>query len=282
MPIPRHMRYVQGDLEPEEQQRMIKEATEKLKSDNDEDMCMAAESLYHMTSFTSGVSIDNHNAMTDYDKAVFLGKESSSTGENEAEQNGPVHVDGRRYMMGDGFMLMEDSTEEGAKADKHARRVAVMHSRSCIDNRVVIGKVEGIFEDLVNVMRRGSAQARFEACRAASQVISLTQNARGVCDTFKIAFRNNENKVALANVPGVLEAIREVLQQAYEDKDQKCITQACRVLGGIVSGNRQLHEAIAKDEKLIGMLRSFLEQGDEEASGQAGKVLNCVSAHIPL
>ena len=34
-------------------------------------------------------------------------------GENVAEQSGPVHVDGRRYMMGDGFMLMEDSIEVG-------------------------------------------------------------------------------------------------------------------------------------------------------------------------
>eukprot|EP00960_Hanusia_phi_P074607 768273-Hanusia_phi.AAC.7 len=42
-------------------------------------MCLGAESLYHMTSFTSGVSIDDHNAMTDYDKAVFLGKESTGT-----------------------------------------------------------------------------------------------------------------------------------------------------------------------------------------------------------
>ena len=139
-------------------------------SDDASEVAMAAEQLYKMTSFSSAVAIDRPEAMTDYDRAVFgagAGAAVPPSGAGgptapaphaggTAEVPGPAftpgeaHLDGHRYLMGDGFMLNE---EEGPNGSVRTRRVAVMHSRSCLDNRAIIGKLPGVFEALVKAIR---------------------------------------------------------------------------------------------------------------------------------
>ena len=73
-----------------------------------------------MTSFSSAVAIDTPEAMTDYDLAVF-GTGAGSAPDQVSTAAPPVangastgdftpgeaHLDGHRYLMGDGFMMDE-------------------------------------------------------------------------------------------------------------------------------------------------------------------------------
>lgn len=127
-------------------------------------MATAAAELFRMTSFSSAVAIDTPEALTDYDRAVFGAGAGGGAGgaasapppsTNNADPSfasGEAHVDGRRYLMGDGFMLDEDFADGSVRT----RRVAVMHSRNCLDNRSIIGKVPGVFEALVIAIRSAS------------------------------------------------------------------------------------------------------------------------------
>ena len=137
------------------------------RSDNAAEVSRAAEELYKMTSFSSAVAIDRPEALTDYDRAVFGNGLGASSGGHEASASGAAmqkngasaegqsfspgeaHLDGHRYLMGDGFMLNED---EGPNGSVRTRRVAVMHSRNCLDNRAIIGKLPGVFEALVKAI----------------------------------------------------------------------------------------------------------------------------------
>lgn len=137
-----------------------------LRSADAAEVAAAAAELYKMTSFSSAVAIDRPEAMTDYDRAVF----GSGAGPGAADAGGcgaadfkpgEAHLDGHRYLMGDGFMLNE---EEGKDGSVRTRRVAVMHSRNCLDNRSIIGKVPGVFEALLVAIRWQAVCAR---CRRA-------------------------------------------------------------------------------------------------------------------
>ena len=117
-----------------------------------------------MTSFSSAVAIDRPEALTDYDRAVFGAGAGAGDGAAAPPsapatcsagtdfKPGEAHLDGHRYLMGDGFMLNE---EEGTDGSVRTRRVAVMHSRNCLDNRSIIGKLPGVFEALVVAIRSG-------------------------------------------------------------------------------------------------------------------------------
>lgn len=163
MPAPRQMQYGGPQLDADAQRESALQLVDKLSSDDAAEVAMAAAELYKMTSFNSAVAIDRPEALTDYDRAVFGngaggGQEVSASGapshqgagaENPSFAPGEAHLDGHRYLMGDGFMLNED---EGPNGSVRTRRVAVMHSRNCLDNRAIIGKLPGVFEALVKAI----------------------------------------------------------------------------------------------------------------------------------
>jgi len=249
-------------------------------SDNTAEAAKAAEELFKLTSFSSAVAIDTPEAMTDYDRAVFgasactppaesaaasqlLSNETGNVKEaaEETFKPGEMHLDGHRYLMGDGFMLNENEGDGSVRT----RRVAVMHSRNCLDNRSIIGKVPGVFEALITAIRSNSAESRYQACRATSQII----------------FRNSDNKRVLGNMPDALEAISNVVMLATQEKDKRTLAQACRLLGGLVAGDENNSRSAAQDATLVANLRTCLLDGEDEVSGQAGKVLNAIAHLIP-
>lgn len=150
-------------------------------SEDASEVAASAEELFRMTSFKSAVAIDTPDAMTDYDRSVFgagAGAGDAVTppaGNSTADvsfSTGDAHVDGRRYLMGDGFMLDEDFADGSVRT----RRVAVMHSRSCLDNRTIIGNVPGVFEALVTAIRSaislcGRQRGRGRKRRAESKLL---------------------------------------------------------------------------------------------------------------
>ena len=90
-----------------------------------------AEGLDKMTCFSSSVVIDAPEAMTDYDRAVFESaaggggggggaKSVAASGGSDAAgfKLGETHLDGRRYLMGDGFMVNEKEDAEGTNSQK--------------------------------------------------------------------------------------------------------------------------------------------------------------------
>ena len=247
-------------------------------SDNTTEAAKAAEELFKLTSFSSAVAIDTPEAMTDYDRAVFGASAcnaesaaasqllSNDTGNvkgatEETFKPGEMHLDGHRYLMGDGFMLNEKEGDGSVRT----RRVAVMHSRNCLDNRSIIGKVPGVFEALITAIRSNSAESRYQACRATSQII----------------FRNSDNKRVLGTMPDALEAISNVVMLATQEKDKRTLAQACRLLGGLVAGDENNSRTAAQDATLVANLRTCLLDGEDEVSGQAGKVLNAIAHLIP-
>jgi len=264
------MRFGGAELDATEQAQVASTLVEKLRSEDASEVAASAEELFRMTSFKSAVAIDTPEAMTDYDRSVFgagAGAGDAVTppaGNSTADvsfSTGDAHVDGRRYLMGDGFMLDEDFADGSVRT----RRVAVMHSRSCLDNRTIIGNVPGVFEALVTAIRSHSAESRYQACRAASQII----------------FRNKDNKTALGNTPDAMAAIGHVVMLATQDMDKRTLAQACRVLGVLVAGDEKNSMMAAQDAPLVANLRACLLDGEDEVSGQAGKVLNSISYLIP-
>lgn len=272
MPNPRQLRFAAGNLDLDEQTRIAQSLVAQLRNSEDPGaVAAAAEELYKMTSMATAVAIDIPEAMTDYDRAVFgAGDGSAATGSTTAgglrpDSNGlrpgEEHIDGHCYLMGDGFM-MDESQNDGSV---RTRRVPVMHSRNCIDNRSIIGKVPGVFEALVHAMRSSHGSSRYQACRAASQIV----------------FRNADNKRAFGGTPGALGAISHVCILAAEQHDKRTLAQACRVLGVLVSGDVNNSTMAAQDEGLVNVLRACLTDSQDEVSGQAGKVLNGISYLIP-
>eukprot|EP00802_Teleaulax_amphioxeia_P013410 Tamp_13461.p1 GENE.Tamp_13461~~Tamp_13461.p1 ORF type:complete len:269 (+),score=63.52 Tamp_13461:2-808(+) len=261
------MRYGGEELDAGRQAEAAQALVETLRSADAAEVAAAAAELYKMTSFSSAVAIDRPEAMTDYDRAVF----GSGAGPGAADAGGcgaadfkpgEAHLDGHRYLMGDGFMLNE---EEGKDGSVRTRRVAVMHSRNCLDNRSIIGKVPGVFEALLVAIRSKSAETRYQACRAASQVV----------------FRNSDNKRALGGLPDAMPAMSEVVNLATQEGDKRTLAQACRLLGVLVAGDEKNCGMAAQDANLVANLRACLLDGQDEVSGQAGKVLNSISYLIP-
>jgi hypothetical protein len=95
------------------------------------EVAAGAEGLYKMTCFSSSVVIDAPEAMTDYDRAVFesaagggggggSAKSVAASGGSDAAgfKLGETHLDGRRYLMGDGFMVNEKEDAEGTNSQK--------------------------------------------------------------------------------------------------------------------------------------------------------------------
>jgi hypothetical protein len=83
------------------------------------EVAAGAEGLYKMTCFSSSVVIDAPEAMTDYDRAVFESGEGGSDGSDAADfKLGETHLDGHRYLMGDGFMVNEKEDADGTYSQK--------------------------------------------------------------------------------------------------------------------------------------------------------------------
>ena len=232
--------------------REVEEIVRDLRSGSNVQAARAAEELYLLTSFASAVSIDDKSALTTYDAKVFgtlaEGAENASDAAsvsvegslqvpmNPEEVGGDVHVDGKRYLMGDGFMLMEDTPDGSKDSDgARARRVAVSHSRCCIENRVLIGRAQGVFEGLFHVLEQGSSDGQLQASRALSQ----------------IAFRNAENKRAFGAIPGALRALGGVVQRALAAGEKRPLAEACRALGVLVAGDADNQEQAGMDKELV-------------------------------
>eukprot|EP00292_Cryptomonas_paramecium_P008744 CAMPEP_0113662382 /NCGR_PEP_ID=MMETSP0038_2-20120614/537_1 /TAXON_ID=2898 /ORGANISM="Cryptomonas paramecium" /LENGTH=283 /DNA_ID=CAMNT_0000577255 /DNA_START=65 /DNA_END=916 /DNA_ORIENTATION=- /assembly_acc=CAM_ASM_000170 len=250
----------------------------------------AAETLYVLTSLPSAVKIDCKSAYTEYDKMVFGACTDFPEG-SEARQE-TDWIDGRKYKMGDGFMMMEDVVAEDPEgqpdqcadpravskcSDKdeigHAgpvrvRRVAVHHSKDCIEYRSRIGQVAETFPGLVRLLGCGDASVRLSACRAMSQ----------------ICFRHQTNKTATAACPGFWLALSATLEEAEARRDHRLLTEACRLLGGLASGHPDNQGMVAGDERLMEVLRRLWQAGGAggEASGQIGKALNAVAHLVDL
>lgn len=237
----------------------VESLVQQLHSSDVSEAAKAAEAIYMMTSFASAVCIDDRSAMTSYDLSVF-GGDPAPPPEGGDDGLGDVHVDGKRYGMGDGFMLSCDEGEDGAAKGKDWRRVAVSHSRSCIDNRVLIGETGGVFEGLVKVLSTGTTEGALQASRALSQM----------------AFRNANNKRAFGETPGAMRALGGVVQRAFVAHEKRALAEACRAMGVLVAGDPANQEQVGTDSELVAALRRALERGDEESSGQAGRILNSV------
>jgi len=253
MPVPRQMRWKEGDGPVKVGgNREVEEIVRDLRSGSNVQAARAAEELYMLTSFASAVSIDDKSALTTYDAKVFgtsaEGAENASDAAsvsvegslqvpmNPEEVGGDVHVDGKRYLMGDGFMLMENTPDGSKDSDgARARRVAVSHSRCCIENRVLIGRAQGVFEGLVHVLEQGSSDGQLQASRALSQ----------------IAFRNAENKRAYGAIPGALRALGGVVQRALAAGEKRPLAEACRALGVLVAGDADNQEQAGMDKELV-------------------------------
>ena len=111
----------------------VESLVQLLQSADVSEAARAAEAIYKMTSFASAVCIDDRSAMTSYDLSVFGGEPAEAPPPEGGDAPPPdggddglgdVHVDGKRYGMGDGFMLSCDEGEGAAKG-KAWRRVAV-------------------------------------------------------------------------------------------------------------------------------------------------------------
>ena len=110
----------------------VESLVHQLQSGDVSEAAKAAEAIYKMTSFASAVCIDDRSAMTSYDLSVFGGEPAEAPpAEGGDDGLGDVHVDGKRYGMGDGFMLSCDETEGAAKG-KAWRRVAVRPEPSAL------------------------------------------------------------------------------------------------------------------------------------------------------
>ena len=90
------------------------------------EVAAGAEGLYKMTCFSSSVVIDAPEAMTEYDRAVFEAGEGAgansvaASGSSDAAdfKLGETHLDGHRYLMGDGFMVNEKEDANGTNSQK--------------------------------------------------------------------------------------------------------------------------------------------------------------------
>lgn len=102
------------------------DGTVAARSSDAAEVAEGAEGLYKMTCFSSSVVIDAPEAMTDYDRAVFESDEGAGAqgvagteGSDAADfKLGETHLDGHRYLMGDGFMVNEKEDADGTCSQK--------------------------------------------------------------------------------------------------------------------------------------------------------------------
>ena len=81
-------------------------------------------------------------------------------------------------------------TQEHQDGSVRTRRVAVMHSRTCIDNRSIIGKVPGVFEALIQAI--GSVSMKQSALAAHGYPLEMQVSASPVFPAHQISHRQRD------------------------------------------------------------------------------------------